>query len=192
VIAGGVVLAGGRSSRMGTPKATLDWHGRPLVVHVAAALAEALGDGVPVIVVAAPGQRLPPLPPGITATRDPEPGRGPLQGLAAGLAASRAAGAGAAIVVATDQPFAAAVAPRLLRALRIEDDAVAFDGEPLGALYRTAVADLAQARLRDGEDASLRGLLEAMRTRTLEKDAAIAAALRSLDTPEAYTEALRP
>ncbi|MGL6280123.1 MAG: molybdenum cofactor guanylyltransferase, partial [Gaiella sp.] len=33
---GGIVLAGGRSTRMGVDKATVDWHGTPLVSHVAA------------------------------------------------------------------------------------------------------------------------------------------------------------
>jgi molybdopterin-guanine dinucleotide biosynthesis protein A len=186
--AGGVVLAGGRSTRMGVPKAELDWHGRPLVVHVAATLRDALGGG-PVVVVAAPGQPLPALPPGCATTRDPAEGRGPLQGLAAGLAALEAQ-ADVAVVVATDQPGVAAVAAPLLAALRATDDAVAFAGQPLGALYRTALRATAERRLAAGEDTSLRGLLAAVRTRTLEPDEAMTAALRSLDTPAAYAAAL--
>lgn len=37
----GVVLAGGRSSRMGTDKARLLWHGTPLLLHMQNLLAEA-------------------------------------------------------------------------------------------------------------------------------------------------------
>ena len=32
--AAGIVLAGGRSSRMGTPKAALEWHGSTLLRRV--------------------------------------------------------------------------------------------------------------------------------------------------------------
>jgi molybdenum cofactor guanylyltransferase len=187
---GGVVLAGGRSRRMGVPKADLDWHGRPLVVHVAATLRDALGPAAPIVVVRAAGQELPPLPGGVAVTDDPAEGRGPLQGLAAGLAAVADSGADRAVVVATDQPHVAAAVARLLAADDNTTDAIAFEGQPLGALYRTTVAATAGARL--GHDGSLRGLLGAIATRTLPLDDASRRALRSLDTPEAYAEALRP
>ena len=41
----------------------------------------------PIVVVAAPGQDVPPLPAEVAIVRDEEQGRGPLQGLAAGLQA---------------------------------------------------------------------------------------------------------
>jgi molybdopterin-guanine dinucleotide biosynthesis protein A len=175
---------------MGTPKADLDWHGTPLVAHVASTLRDALGGG-PVVVVRAPGQVLPTLPPGVAVAEDARPGAGPLQGVAAGLAAVAAA-TEAAVVVATDQPWAAAVVPRLLAAREPGDRAVAFAGEPLGALYATALAALAEERLAGGGDTSLRGLLAAAGARLLEPDAEARAALRSLDTPEAYRAAAAP
>jgi molybdopterin-guanine dinucleotide biosynthesis protein A len=55
-----IVLAGGRSRRMGRPKALLDWHGSTLV-HRAAGLVAREVDG-PVVVVRAAGQPLPALP----------------------------------------------------------------------------------------------------------------------------------
>ena len=58
--AGAVVLAGGRSSRMGQPKALLDWYGVTAVEHAVAVAREGIGGG-PVCVVRAPGQELPPL-----------------------------------------------------------------------------------------------------------------------------------
>ena len=58
--AGAVVLAGGRSSRMGEPKALLDWHGQTAVEHAVAVVREGIGGG-PVCVVRAPGQSLPSL-----------------------------------------------------------------------------------------------------------------------------------
>jgi molybdopterin-guanine dinucleotide biosynthesis protein A len=173
---GGVVLAGGRSSRMGAAKADLDWHGVPLVVHVARAVAAATRG--PVVVVGAPGQELPAE---LTVARDPVAGRGPLQGLAVGLAAL---GSERAFVCATDQPRAHEVLPALL-AVRAAD-VVSYAGQPLGALYRTGLAALATRRL--DADASLRGLLRAVDT--VELDGPVPAALRSLDTPEDYAEAL--
>jgi 2-C-methyl-D-erythritol 4-phosphate cytidylyltransferase len=56
----GIVLTGGRSSRMGTPKAALEWHGSTLLHRTIGILAR-VTDG-PVVVVRAAGQDLPALP----------------------------------------------------------------------------------------------------------------------------------
>jgi molybdenum cofactor cytidylyltransferase len=40
VVAAAIILAAGDSSRMGKPKALLDWHGRPLIEHVLAVARE--------------------------------------------------------------------------------------------------------------------------------------------------------
>ncbi len=75
--AAAIVLAGGRSSRMGSPKAGLDWHGSTLLRRVTGIVARAV-DG-PVIVVGAAGQALPALPPSAEVVEDARAGRGPLQ-----------------------------------------------------------------------------------------------------------------
>lgn len=82
---GAVILAGGRSSRMGTAKAWLPWHGRPLLAHVVDVIAGVCNH--PIVVVAAAGQDLPALHPSAVRVDDPpefEQG-GPLVGLFAGL-----------------------------------------------------------------------------------------------------------
>ncbi|MDQ3154869.1 MAG: molybdenum cofactor guanylyltransferase, partial [Actinomycetota bacterium] len=99
---GGVVLAGGRSSRMGTPKAALEWHGSTLLRRTLGVLSRVV-DG-PVLVVRAPGQELPPLPARVDVVEDPTEGLGPLQGIAAGLTAL-AGRAEVAYVSSTDLPF---------------------------------------------------------------------------------------
>ena len=81
-VSAGVVLAGGRSSRMGSPKAALEWHGSTLLRRTAGILAR-VTDG-PVVIVRAPGQDLPDLPKGTLITDDPREGKGPVQGIAAG------------------------------------------------------------------------------------------------------------
>lgn len=172
----GIVLAGGRSSRMGSPKAELEWHGSTLLRHTTDVLARAV-DG-PVLVVAARGQRLPALPPGVRVVTDPEPGgRGPVVGLATGLRAAAELGADAAFGCATDLPFLhPAYVRRVLAALAgggaQVDVALPHVGgyrQPLAAGYRTALVTVLTAMAEAGE-LRLRELFT--RCRVLELDEA--------------------
>jgi molybdopterin-guanine dinucleotide biosynthesis protein A len=137
--AAGIVLAGGRSSRMGTPKAALEWHGSTLLRRVVGIVARSVQG--PVVVVRAPGQALPALPPGIEVVDDAREGRGPLQGLAAGLAAVGATSP-AAYASSTDVPL---LHPRFIRRVlsALDDDVdvvlphVGGFPHPLAAAYRT-------------------------------------------------------
>jgi molybdopterin-guanine dinucleotide biosynthesis protein A len=179
-VIGGIVLAGGRSVRMGADKATLDWRGRPLVEHVAAVVASAV-DG-PVVVVAAPGQSIPdPL----TVVRDAEPGLGPLMGLLSGLEAL-AGEVDAAYVCAVDLPFLTAEAVRRpIAALGCGAQAavpvVGGVRQPLAAAYSIEVAGHAEVRLAEGRR-SLMGLLEDLRVTEVPADD-LAAQLRDADEP---------
>jgi molybdenum cofactor guanylyltransferase len=151
-VAAGIVLAGGRSSRMGTPKAALEWHGSTLLRRTAGILSRVTGG--PVVVVRAPGQPLPALPPGSCVVDDPREGLGPVQGIAAGLAAL-ADQAEIAFVSSTDMPFLhPAFVRRVLRAAEEGADVglpVARGyPQPLAAAYRTALAPLA-AKLVAGQ-----------------------------------------
>jgi molybdopterin-guanine dinucleotide biosynthesis protein A len=148
----GILLAGGRSQRMGRDKPSLPWHGSTLARRAAGLLARVAEP--PVIVVCAPDQELPALPDWVDVVRDPEPGLGPLAGLAAGLAAAGPR-AEAAAVCAVDAPLAhPAVLSALLGALGTAPAVVPVsDGrpQPLFAVYRTELAFLAAALVADGE-----------------------------------------
>jgi molybdenum cofactor guanylyltransferase len=137
---------------MGASKADLEWHGSTLLYRAAAILARTV-DG-PVIVVAAPGQELPELPAGIAVVEDPVEGLGPMQGLAAGLAALEDR-AEAAFVCSTDLPFLhPAYVRRVLDALAAEVDVVLPVArgfrQPLAAAYRTRIAGLVADLLARG------------------------------------------
>lgn len=93
----GIVLCGGRSSRMGRAKAWLPWFGRSMLEHVVGSLAPAVDE---VLVVTSRELDLPPLPARIVEDREPD--RGPLAGIRDGL---EAAGADLAFVTSTDSPF---------------------------------------------------------------------------------------
>ena len=185
-----VVLAGGRSSRMGTSKAMLQWHGLPLLSRVTAVLSRV---AAPVVVVHAAGQDLPPLPAGVETAADANPGRGPLEGIAAGL--RRLDGrAEAAFVSTTDAPFLHPSFVRGVAAALNGNDAVlpVADGHnhPLSAVYRVSLLPdierlLAEDRLRPFF------LFEQSRTRMLQQHELIeAGSLRNLNTPEEYRAAL--
>jgi molybdopterin-guanine dinucleotide biosynthesis protein A len=192
---GGIVLCGGRSSRMGRAKAWLPFGDELLLPRVVRILSEIVG---PVVVVAAPGQEVPPLPAGVSVARDPVEGRGPLQGLAAGLAALPGS-VDAVYLSSCDVPFLQpAFVSRMVELLGEYSICVPFvEGfhHPLAAVYRSEVVS------------SIDSLLEADRLRPvflfdLVPTRIVTAAelsdvdpnfqsLRNLNTPAGYGAALR-
>jgi molybdopterin-guanine dinucleotide biosynthesis protein A len=196
---GGVVLAGGRSTRMGSDKAALAWHGSTLAYRVAALLRRTVSG--PVVVVAAACQEPPDLPAGVGVVRDRAGDAGPPAALARGLEAL-AGRAGVAFATAVDAPLLhPAVIRRVLALLGAADCAMpVLDGhrQPLAAAYRTAVLDLVDG---DGRLPPLFRIADLRPARLLDAadllaDPAVAAvagaldALRGLNTSEAFAQAL--
>jgi molybdenum cofactor guanylyltransferase len=191
---GGIVLCGGRSSRMGRPKAWLPVGDEPMLARVVRVVAAAVE---PVVVVAAPGQELPDLPADVEVVRDAAEGNGPLQGLAAGLAAL-AGRADAAFVVGCDAPFLTAPFVHRLAALRGTAAACVCESSdfprPLPGVYAVGVLDRVNDQLA-ASAFSLRGLLERVETRFVSPseltdiDPALDA-LRNVNTPDDYARAL--
>jgi molybdopterin-guanine dinucleotide biosynthesis protein A len=137
---------------MGRPKAALEWHGSTLLQRVVGIVGRVV-EG-PVVVVRAPGQELPELPGEVVVTTDAREGRGPLQGLAAGLAAVTD-GAERAYVSSTDVPLLhPAFVAVVLRAAEREDVDVALPvahgfRHPLAAAYRTALLPAVEALIAE-------------------------------------------
>lgn len=157
---GVVFLAGGQSSRMGVCKAELEFGGRPLLAH----LVERMLARFPrAVVVAAPGQTLPP-----TAARrvdDDRPGEGPLAGMEVGL---REICLPLACVVSCDLPFLNPAVAQHLLTLCDGYDAVVPEWEgrlqPLQAIYRTGIGPVLTGQLEAGRR-RVTELLSQVRTR---------------------------
>jgi molybdenum cofactor guanylyltransferase len=183
--AAGIVLAGGRSSRMGTPKAALEWHGSTLLRRITGLVARGI-DG-PVVVVRAPGQELPALPASVEVIEDAREGRGPLQGLAAGLAALEDE-AEVAYASSTDAPLLhPAFVRRVVGALDADIDVVLPRAggfpHPLAAAYRTALRPLVE-RLLDADRLRPAFLFDECRVLRLDEDALLGDAALAAADPE--------
>ncbi len=200
-IAAAIILAGGRSSRMGSPKAALDWHGSTLLRRVTGIAARAI-DG-PVIVVRAPGQALPELDASVEVVCDPAEGRGPMQGIAAGLG-QIGDRADVAYVSSTDVPLLhPAFVRRVVRAFDDYVDVVLPEvggyRQPLAAGYRLEVLDTVQELIAAGrlKPAFLFERCRVVRLDDAEmlRDAALArsdpdlASVRNLNEPADYERA---
>ncbi|KZC36406.1 MULTISPECIES: molybdenum cofactor guanylyltransferase [Rhodanobacter] len=102
---GGVVLAGGQSSRMGTDKAALPWRGRPLLQHMRGLLEQA---GAQRVLTCGPDPEVQGLP-------DRQPGLGPVGGL---LTLAQAQSDGIYLILPVDMPrLTSGLLRRLLGAL---------------------------------------------------------------------------
>ena len=195
ITVGGIILCGGQSSRMGRPKPWLPFGNEPMLQRVVRIMNEVVR---PVVIVAASEQKLPPLPSELTITRDEEQGRGPLQGLAGGLAALHGQ-CEAAFVTSCDVPF---LQPAFIRRMieLLGDYSICVPRvnallHPLGGVYRLSVAKVAQRFLNENR-LRLLDLFDEVPTRIVEAhelsdiDPGLQS-LRNLNSPEDYESALR-
>lgn len=191
---GGIVLCGGQSSRMGRPKAWLPFGDELMLPRVVRLLSEVVS---PIVVVAAPEQDVPPLSAGVTIVRDEERGRGPLQGLSAGLRAL-AGQADAAYLSSCDVPFLRpAFIQRLIDLLGKYAICVPHVGEfhhPLAAVYRLGVTETVERLLAENRMRPV-FLFDTVPTRVVQAEELSDVdptfqSLRNLNMPEDYETAL--
>jgi molybdenum cofactor guanylyltransferase len=179
---------------MGTSKALLAFGAETMLQRVVRLLSAVVS---PIVVVAAAEQSLPDLPEGVIITRDEQQGRGPLEGLRAGLKALPGT-VESAYVTSCDVPLLVPdFVRRMIELLTDHEIAVVEIGgfpHPLSAVYRRSTlphveALLAQNRLRPAF------LFDAVSTRRVPPAEMISAdpqllTLRNLNTREDYLEAL--
>ena len=105
-----IILVGGRSSRMGSDKASIVFEGETLLQRTVSAAAEVASE---IVLVRAPGQTLTAVTAAcpVTTVEDAVAGEGPLFGMATGLGAATGA---RCLVLGVDMPF---LQPALLRLL---------------------------------------------------------------------------
>lgn len=149
------ILAGGQSSRMGRDKALLDFHGAPLVAHIARILAPIFDETIVVTANDKIAQAA-----DLPAVADTFAGRGPLAGIHAALSHYQAP----TFVVACDMPYLNA---DFIRYLCADFDGIARvplsnNGfEPLHAIYAATSRPTFENYLRiEGKMPPLRRVLE--------------------------------
>lgn len=170
-----VILAGGRSSRMGTPKSLLQIQGVPLVDKITATLAQLKPlIGAVVISGSVPGKK------GI---EDHTPYSGPVEGIK--CVAERYLGkADALLIVPVDLPMLDADTLRpLIKAIQKADDAaLSFNGHPLPAVFRLNERLLDLCRTHT----SVKGILKDLGAKPI--DLINPLALTNTNTPEEWVK----
>lgn len=185
--AAAAVLAGGKSRRMGSPKALLPLEGGPLFAFVAGRLSELFAE----VFVAGGGDELAGVA-GLRVIQDRVPGMGPLMGIASALEAARF---DLLFVAACDMPEVDAGLVGRLHGAAAEpgpegepwDCVVPRVGEerfePLFAFYRKSALPAIEDALGRGER-SVRAVFPRLRARFV--DAPLPEGIPNLNTPEDY------
>lgn len=178
-----ILLAGGRSTRMGQPKALLLREETPLVAHLARLLLDQLDGTVAVVGEAALDDVLPVDGRCVRVQEDP-PFSGPVMGIAAGLAALQ--GDDDVVLLAVDLVHADAVVESLLAtAIPTEMAGVSLPSERgpqwLASRLRTPLLRSTLAAAGHLENASVRRVLGCLPVHVLAVDPGIAA---DVDSPE--------
>jgi molybdopterin-guanine dinucleotide biosynthesis protein A len=157
----GVVLAGGRGSRLGGGKATIELGGRPLISYPLAAIEAA---GLEAVVVTKPGEEPRD---DVVVLEEPELPRHPLTGIVAAL---RAVAGRPIVVVACDLPF---VAPGLIELLAAAAKPLVLpilDGRPQPLLGRYEPSLLPRLEVALEREEPLTRTVEALGPRLLAED----------------------
>ena len=188
------MLCGGKSTRMGVPKATLPFGPETMLQRVVRLLGTVVS---PIVVVAAREQSLPQLPDDVVITHDEREQRGPLEGLRAGLKALPSS-VELAYITSCDVPLLVpGFVKRMVELLGDHDIAVMeIDGfpHPLSAVYRRATLPHVE-NLLDHDKLRPVFLFDAVRTRKVRPEEMVSVdpelrTLRNLNTPEDYSAAL--
>jgi len=186
----GIVLCGGKSSRMGRPKWSLPLGSETCLLRTIRILQEVVS---PIVVVAAEDQQITGLPQEIILTRDRIPEKGPLAGISAGLECLKHEhGITSAYVTSCDVPllkpeFVAAVIERLdERELGVVKEETFH--HPLAAVYRLSLADRVR-KLLDADRLRPLFLIEESDSREIEVEELRPVdpefdSLRNMNTPE--------
>jgi molybdopterin-guanine dinucleotide biosynthesis protein A len=186
-----IILTGGKSSRMGRPKALLPFGNEPLIIHIVRALNRMFAETV---VVAAPEQELPALP--ATLVRDEVPYQGPVGGIYYGL---KTASGKFGFVTSCDLAFINAPLISHLIAQISNHDVVVPDWQgrlqPLCAVYRRSVLSLLKEQL-DRSELRLGFLFERVRMRRVSEEEIRrfdpdGLSFLNMNTPEDYAAALK-
>lgn len=191
--AGGIILSGGKSSRMGTNKSLLKINQKPNIERIKDELAKLVSDIVLVSNDPETYQFLK-----IKTVSDVYPGQGPLAGIHAGLLASPFA---VNLVVACDMPFISTELGGFLLESSENYDAVlpVINGkhQPLFAVYKKSICAEIEASIRH-EELTVRGLLSKLNVRYITEADIPEHLLHQLDKyfynmnrPEEYEAAIR-
>lgn len=191
---GGLVLAGGKSTRMGHSKAHLKFGDELMLQRVVRILSEVVD---PIVVVGTVSQSLPPLAQDVIIARDEISDRGPLQGLAAGLKALGGR-CEAAYACACDVPLLKSQFVRrmidLLGNHQVVVPQVGDYFEPLAAVYRLEVLAQVNALLEEDKRRPV-FLFTSVDTRAVQRDELLEVdpkldSLRNCNRREDYEQAL--
>ena len=148
---GCIILCGGKSSRMGSPKAMLPFGDQTLLQRVITCVENVCPS---IVVVAAKDQPLPDLPESVVVVRDSVEGQGPLEGIRVGLKALPQTTT-VAYVTSCDVPFLKpSFVEFMFDRLGTNDIAVPVeDGffHPLAGVYCVSVSGAIEALFRTGE-----------------------------------------
>jgi len=162
-----IVLAGGRSRRLGRDKAIELFGDKPLIQHVIDSVSQVDDD---IVVVAAPKSQLPRLDPHVRIVHDCYSLGSALVGILTGLKASRSQ---YSLAVACDMPFLNIDLIRYLMSVSRGFDAVipriGKMIEPLHAVYSRNCIDAIQAQIESG-NLKISAVLDKANVRYVERD----------------------
>lgn len=192
---GGVILCGGKSSRMGTPKCLLPFGDELMLPRIVRILSMVVS---PIVVVAAPDQELPELPADVILAHDRFPHWGPLNGMLHGLSALPE-GTEAAYISSCDVPL---LKPEFIMAMvsHLGEFDLAVPREekfyhPLAGVYRkTLVSKIRE--LIDADRMRPLFLIEASYSRPVSVEELLSIdpelhSLKNVNSPEDYKAVLR-
>jgi molybdopterin-guanine dinucleotide biosynthesis protein A len=193
----GIILAGGKSSRMGTAKSELPWGDQTLLQHIANILYPTVN---PLIIVSGKDQdskfEIRNSKFEIIFAHDDQPDQGPLIGMLAGL--TLAPRDRPIFVTGCDYPFVDLEAVRYLAGELQDFEAIIPKSQgqahPLVGVYQSSIQPIVEKTIARGER-SLHGLLAELRVRWVEDDEWRAIdpngrMLWNVNTPEEYQAAL--